>query len=121
MFLIRKKMLYSESLKKTRDFQQVYRRGTSVAERQFVMYALKNGSEKNRLGISVSKKVGNSIVRHRISRLIREAYRLQETGFSRGMDIVVVARISAAGTTQEETKKEIRRLGRRLHIWEDTE
>ena len=66
-------MKYSESLKKSKDFQQVYRHGTSKANRYLVMYVLENQYMKNRLGISVSKKVGNSVVRHRITRLIRES------------------------------------------------
>ena len=111
-------MEYSGSLKKNRDFQQVYRKGTSAATRQFVMYVLENGTEKNRLGISVSKKVGNSVVRHRVTRLVREGYRLQEQSFLRGKDIVVIARIPAAQCTQEETKENLRYLGKKLHIWE---
>lgn len=49
-------MKYSQSLKKNRDFQTVYRKGTSYANKYLVMYALGNRSEQNRLGISVSKK-----------------------------------------------------------------
>ena len=71
-------MEYSESLKKNREFQVVYRQGTSYANRYLVMYVKENHLEKNRVGISVSKKVGNSIVRHRLTRLLRESYRLQE-------------------------------------------
>ena len=58
-------MRFSESLKKKRDFQTVYNKGRSLANTYLVMYAMDNGLEKNRLGISVSKKVGNSVVRHR--------------------------------------------------------
>ena len=71
-------MKYSESLKKHKDFQHVYKKGSSYANKYLVMYVLENQTEGNRLGISVSKKVGNSIVRHRLTRLIRESYRLQE-------------------------------------------
>ncbi len=62
-------MQRSESLKKNQDFQKVYRNGTSKGNRYLVMYVLKNQYMKNRLGISVSKKVGNSVVRHRLTRL----------------------------------------------------
>jgi len=88
-------MKFSESLKKNKDFQNVYKNGISFANRYLVMYVLKNGTEHNRLGISVSKKVGNSVVRHRITRLIREVYRLREDTFNSGLDVVVIARVSA--------------------------
>lgn len=71
-------MEYSESLKKNRDFKTVYGNGKSRANKYLVMYVMKNGTEKNRIGISVSKKVGNSVVRHHLTRLIREIYRLNE-------------------------------------------
>ncbi len=90
-------MKYSESLKKYEDFKHVYHTGRSYANKYFVMYVSENNIEKNRLGISVSKKVGNSVVRHRITRLIRESYRLHEEMFNSGLDIVVIARNAAAG------------------------
>lgn len=85
-------MKYTESLKKNRDFRYVYNHGISYANKYLVMYTMKNGIERNRIGISVSKKVGNSVVRHRITRLIRESYRLNEENFITGLDIIVVAR-----------------------------
>ena len=90
-------MKYSESLKKNKDFQNVYKKGKSYANKYLVMYILENQTDQNRLGISVSKKVGNSIVRHRLTRLIRESYRLNEEMFNSGLDIVVIARNAAAG------------------------
>ena len=60
-------MNFSESLKKNQDFQSVYRNGKSYANRLLVMYVLENNLDKNRLGISVSKKVGNSVVRHHVT------------------------------------------------------
>ena len=106
-------MQYSDSLKKNQDFQKVYRKGTSQANRYLVMYVLKNGHMENRLGISVSKKVGNSVVRHRITRLIRESYRLNETLFERGLDIVVVARNGAKGRSYQEIESALLNLGQR--------
>lgn len=82
------------SLKNNREFNLVYRTGKSIANRAFVMYVKKNDLGYNRLGITVSKKVGNSIVRHRITRLIRESYRLNKEEMAQGFDIVVVARNS---------------------------
>lgn len=95
-------MEYSGSLKKNRDFQTVYKIGRSCANKYLVMYVTENHTDRNRLGISVSKKVGNSIVRHRLTRLLRESYRLQEDRFQRGWDIVVIARTGAKGRTYQE-------------------
>jgi ribonuclease P protein component len=105
-------MKYSDSLKKNKDFTVVYQRGTSKAARYLVMYVLRNGHEKNRLGISVSKKVGNSVVRHRITRLIRESYRLNETYFQPGWDIVVVARSSCRDASYYDLEENLLYLGR---------
>lgn len=89
------RMNFSESLKKNRDFQIVYKYGKSYANKYLVMYIKGNGTDQNRIGISVSKKVGNSVVRHRLTRLIRESYRLQESRMQCGLDIVVIARAAA--------------------------
>lgn len=104
-------MKFSESLKKNRDFQNVYRNGKSYANRLLVMYVLENHTDKNRLGISVSKKVGNSVIRHHITRLIRESYRLQEDVFNSGLDIVVIARATARNASYHEIASALRHLG----------
>ena len=104
-------MKFSESLKKNNDFQNVYRNGKSYANRFLVMYVLKNNTEKNRIGISVSKKVGNSVIRHHITRLIRESYRLQEDVFDSGLDIVVIARKTAHGASYHEVESALLHLG----------
>ena len=104
-------MKFSESLKKNNDFQNVYRNGTSYANRYLVMYILKNETEKNRIGISVSKKVGNSVIRHHLTRLIRESYRLHEDMFNSGLDIVVIARSTARDITYHEVESALLHLG----------
>ena len=112
-------MKFSESLKKNMDFRKVYRTRRSRANSFFVMYARKNGSDRNRLGISVSKKVGNSVVRHHVTRLIRESYRLQESCFNRGVDIVVVARKAAAGASYSDVSVSLERLAKQLKLWHE--
>ena len=104
-------MKFSESLKKNKDFQNVYQNGKSYANRFLVMYILENQTEKNRLGISVSKKVGNSVIRHHITRLIRESYRLQEDMFNNGLDIVVIARATARNASYHEIESALLHLG----------
>ena len=90
------------SIKSNIDFKKVYNAHKSRANKYLVMYVLENHLDMNRLGISVSKKVGNSVVRHRLTRLIREAYRLHEEEFNSGLDIVVVARTSANPQSTEK-------------------
>ena len=107
-------MKFSESLKRNADFQNVYKNGKSYANRYLVMYVLENQPGRNRLGISVSKKVGNSIVRHRVTRLIRESYRLQEDMFNSGLDMVVIARKSAKDKTCQDIGSALQHLGK-LH------
>ena len=104
-------MKFSESLKKNRDFQYVYNNGVSFANRFLVMYVVENGMEKNRLGISVSKKVGNSVIRHHITRLVRESYRLHEDMFNSGLDSVVIARVNARNAGYHEVESAILHLG----------
>ncbi len=104
-------MKFSESLKKSKDFQNVYNKGNSYANRLLVMYVLENHTDKNRLGISVSKKVGNSVIRHHLTRLIREGYRLQEDMFNSGLDIVVIARSTARDISYHETESALLHLG----------
>lgn len=92
----------SESLRKNKDFQNVYRYGKSLANKYLVMYVISNGLDKNRIGISVSKKVGNSVVRHRLTRLIRESYRLNDQRLNNGYDIVIIARATSKGKNYSE-------------------
>ena len=106
----------SESLRKNRDFQIVYQHGTSQANRHLVMYVLENRHKRNRLGISVSKKVGNSVVRHRVTRLIRESYRLNEMKFKNGLDMVVIARPSAKGKSFQEIESALLHVAGKHHI-----
>lgn len=102
----------SESIKKNSDFQEVYKDGKSFANKYLVMYIKKNDLDRNRLGISISKKVGNSVVRHRITRLIRESYRLNEDMFNSGLDIVIIARVGSKGKSYKEIEDAFIHLGK---------
>ena len=115
-------MRFSESLKKNKDFQLTYKKGKSYANRYLVMYVRKNGTSGNRLGLSVSKKVGNSVVRHRVTRLLRESYRLQEDYFRRGYDLIIIARDGAKDKSYHEIESAIIHLGKLHHIYtQDTQ
>ena len=87
-------MKFSSSLKKNHIFRKLYS-SKGIANSYFVLYARGNHSQCNRVGITVSKKLGHAVVRNRTRRRIREIYRLNEERFAPGWDIVVVARTRA--------------------------
>lgn len=103
-----------DSIKKNEEFREIYHSGKSYANKYLVMYVKKSESETGRLGISVSKKIGNSVVRHRIARLIRESYRLNESKFHSGWDVIVVARQGAKGRNYFEINSAMLHLAK-LH------
>ena len=87
-------MKFSTSLKLNHVFRRLYH-STGLADSYLVLYARKNRSAYNRVGITASKKLGHAVVRNRVRRRLREIYRLNEEKFSPGWDIVVVARSRA--------------------------
>lgn len=82
------------------------------------MYVRENGTDQNRIGVVVSKKVGNSVVRHRIKRLVKENYRLTELSYKKGYDLVIVARRSAAEADFYKIKKRLWELARSCRVIE---
>lgn len=114
-------MRFSESLKKNQQFRAVYEKGISCAGRHMVVYKLENGLKRNRLGISVSKKVGNSVVRHHLARLIRENYRLSEELYKEGYDIVVIARVAAKKADYYVIGKNLSQLSKKLDLLKDSD
>ena len=111
-----------QSLKKNHQFQSVYRNGISKVNRQFVILVIKNDLPYNRIGISVSKKVGNSVIRHRVTRVIREVVRLHWEEILQGYDIVIVARNSAKESDYHQFESAIMHLLKLHHLLkEDSE
>lgn len=105
-----------DTIKKNSEFQYVYHNGKSLANKYLVIYILENGLEKNRIGISVSKKVGNSVVRHRVTRLIRESYRLNEKKLNQNFDIIIIARPAANNRKYKEIESALLHLAGLHHI-----
>ncbi len=100
-----------EKVRKNSEFQVIYRRGKSFANNLLVLYVYRNrknqldGVPFNRIGISVSKKVGKSVVRSRVKRLINEAYRLNKDSYLKGYDFVIIARVSSHDRSYSEVEK----------------
>lgn len=101
-----------EPVRKNYDFLNVYHHGKSYANKYLIMYIINNKMSVNRFGITVSKKVGNSVIRHRVTRLIRESIRLNEDKFAIGYDIVIVARNTAKGKKYQDIESAVLHLGR---------
>ena len=85
-------MLYTIKLNKNKDFVRLYTKGAFVSGGICTVYYRKNGTDKNRFGITTGKKIGNAVSRSRARRVIRQAYRETEAKFPKGFDIVVTAR-----------------------------
>jgi ribonuclease P protein component len=100
-------------LRSTADFQRVYQRRCSAGDNLLVVYGDRNGLEHPRLGLSVSRKVGNAVVRNRWKRLLREAFRLQAATLPAGIDLVIVPR-AGAQPELEPLMASLERLARRV-------
>ncbi len=91
----------------------MYRYGRTVVSKNIVLYYCPNGSESNRIGFSVSKKVGGSVIRNRIKRLFREALLHVEHKLKMGYDFVLIARKPAADLVFHEAVRELTKLCRK--------
>lgn len=107
------KMMRLESLKSKKDFDKVYRKGKSFADKVLVMYYLKNQVGYTRVGVSVSSKIGNSVVRHRIKRLIKEVFRVNFQNIQ-GYDIIFIARTRASEADFVKIKNSMNHIIRKL-------
>ena len=90
-------MQFSSSLKFNHVFRRLYNKGDSCANRYLVVYCRRNGTKRNRIGLTVGAKLGHAVERNRLRRRLREIYRLHEASFVPGYDLVVVARSRAIG------------------------
>lgn len=110
-------MLSTVSLKKDNDFRKVLSKGKSYANKYLVIYKIFNDSKTNRLGIIVSKKVGNSVVRSRVKRLIKENYRKIEYQICIGYDIVIIARSVTSLSNYYQIKSALVQLLKRQNLY----
>lgn len=109
-------MKFSCALKENHIFRRLYAKGDSCANRYLALYCRKNPLGKNRVGITVSAKLGCAVVRNRVRRRLREIYRLHEDRFLPGYDLVVVARARAISAKYDQLEQAYLSLGDKLGL-----
>ena len=102
----------NERLRNNGDFRKVYNKGKSFANKYLVIFYMKNNSEFNRVGFSISKKIGNAVVRNKVKRRMKESYRLNSNKFKKGYDIVFLARIKAKSIDFDKIESAVLHLGK---------
>ncbi len=109
-------MKIDDSLKKNYEFKRVYKYGKSYANRYVVLYVLKNNSKNRKIGYSVSKKIGKAVVRNRVKRLFREAYRNNNHKVISGVDIILIARKPIVNASYQQIVKSLDYLFKKSKI-----
>lgn len=109
-------MEFSKPLKLNHVFRRLYQKGNQAGNRYLVLYARKNRTRENRVGITTGKKLGHAVTRNRVRRRLREIYRLNEDRFVPGYDIVVVARSQAVNATYAQLQDSYLALAARIGI-----
>lgn len=109
-------MRYTVSMKENHLFRRLYAKGKSAAAGTVAVYARPNRLDRNRLGFTVGAKVGKAVVRNKVRRRLREAYRIHEGQMTPGWDIVVVARTRAAFAPYAQVERELLRTLDKLGV-----
>ena len=109
-------MKYTTSLKKNHEFRRLYNKGKSAASQCAVVYCRRNGTKANRLGVTVSTKLGGAVQRNRIRRRLKEIYRLNEDSIPLGYDIVIVARMRSRFAAYCEIERSVLTILKKLGL-----
>jgi len=111
---------FTSSLKKNHEFKRLYNKGKSAATQCVVVYCRRNGSAANRLGVTVSTKIGGAVERNRVRRRLKEIYRLNEHTLPAGYDIVIVARVRSRYAEYREIEASVLSAFRKLSLVQST-
>ena len=106
------------TLKENYEFRRMYQKGASAVSGAMVLYCRKNRLGRNRLGVTVSAKLGHAVIRNRARRRLREVYRLNQVHLRRGYDMVLVARGRTLTASWKEMNDTFLRLCRKLDLLE---
>ena len=112
-------MEFTSTIKQNYEFRRLYSKGKSCANAYLVVYCRKNRLGHNRLGVTVSVKLGHAVVRNRARRRLREVYRLNSGRLRQGYDMILVARGRTLTASWKELNDTFLRLCRKLELLED--
>lgn len=112
-------MKSSVTIKENYEFRRMYAKGKSGVSSCLVVYFRPNRRKANRLGITVSTKLGHAVVRNRIRRRLREIFRLSQGQMKQGYDVILVARGRAVRADYWEMKRAFEKTCKKLGLWED--
>ena len=114
-------MQHTVSLKENRQFRRLYAKGQSAVMAPLVLYCRRNGLQKNRLGITVSTKIGKAVIRNRLRRRLRELYRIHEGELRGGYDIVLVGRMRGVHCSFSELERSFFKASQTCKLRKQTE
>ena len=114
-------MEFTDTLKKNYEFRRLYKKGKSAVTPYLVLYVRQTGRDTNRIGVTVSNKIGKAVVRNKIRRRLREVYRLHTPELKQGYDIILVARVRTAHAPWPEIQKQFLKLCRKLDLLEEAQ
>ena len=112
-------MKETTTVKKNYEFRRLYQKGASAVGRSMVVYARPNRYGHNRLGVTVSAKLGKATVRNRARRRLREVFRLSDAHVKQGYDFILVARTRSLSSSFQELMRVYRKLLKELALWEE--
>lgn len=114
-------MQFTTTIKNNYEFRRLYSKGRSAVTPTLVVYMRRSKSAENRVGFTVTVKLGHAVVRNRIRRRLREIYRLHESELRRGLDIVVVARTRSVNAAYRDLERDFLSAARKLGLLEEGE
>ena len=114
-------MKFTDTLKKNYEFHRLYSKGKSAVTPFLVVYARKSRRQRNRIGFTVSNKLGKAVTRNRVRRRLREIYRLHEAELSPGAELVVVARARAVTGTYLQLETAFLSACEKLELFREAE